>query len=441
MYKTFPLITLFAAFGSLAMAQTLPKPLSDADFRPHTTQEIGLGQLLFWDAELSGNRNISCGTCHHPRFGTADGVSLSLGEGGKGLGPARLSDPANLPEQRIPRNAPALFNLGVLDLRTIFHDGRIEADASRASGFRTPLEDEMVTGFASLLSAQSMFPVLSPDEMAGHYSENEISKAVRTGQLTGPNGAWGKIAARVAAIPAYQDKFRAVYPEIAAGRPIAFTDISNAIAAFVSAEWRSDTAPFDAWLRGDAPLNALAAQGADLFYGAAGCGSCHTGPLLTDQGFHAMGTPQLGPGKGERFETTQRDIGRMRVTNNPADAYAFRTPSLRNITATGPYGHAGGHSDLRAFVVYHANPVAGLDAYTPQAVLPEFAPAKPDWFVTNDPSETAAIKQAIETHPHPLSGGEVDAIMAFLDSLTDPAAIAGRLGIPDAVPSGLPIDR
>lgn len=441
MHPSLSLIALFSALALPAAAEIRPKPLNDADFRTHSQAEVALGQLLFWDPVLSGNRNISCGTCHHPRFGTGDGVSLSLGEGGIGLGPDRKPDPSNLPEQRIPRNAPALFNLGVLDLRSVFHDGRIEADATRANGFRTPLEDEMVSGFASLLSAQSMFPVLSPDEMAGHYSENEISKAVRTGQLTGPNGAWEKIAARISAIPAYKAQFDAVYPDIQGGRPIHFTDISNAIAAFISVEWRSDTAPFDAWLRGTAPLPALAAQGADLFYGTAGCSACHSGPLLTDQGFHAMGSPQLGPGKAERFETNQRDLGRGRVTNQPADAYAFRTPSLRNVTATAPYGHAGGHKDLRDFVIYHADPAAGLDAYVQQAVLPEFTPAKADWAIANDPSETAAIKQAITQTPRPLNDTEATAILAFLDSLTDPTAIAGRLGIPAAVPSGLPIDR
>ena len=439
-----PYLTLTALFAALALpvtAEIRPKPLTDADFRAHSPAEVALGQLLFWDPELSGNRNISCGTCHHPRFGTGDGVSLALGEGGIGLGPDRRPDPSNLPEQRIPRNAPALFNLGILDLKTLFHDGRIEADATRATGFRTPLEDEMVSGFASLLSAQSMFPVLSPDEMAGHYSENEISKAVRTGQLTGPNGAWEKIAARITAIPAYDAQFKAVYPEIGAGRPINFTDISNAIAAFISAEWRSDSAPFDAWLRDEAPLPPLAAQGADLFYGDAGCAACHSGPLLTDQAFHAMGSPQLGPGKGERFESTQRDIGRGRVTNQPQDAYAFRTPSLRNVTATAPYGHAGAHADLRAFVMYHADPVAGLAAYAPQAILAVFSPAKADWAIANDPAEIDAIKQAVHQPARPLSADEADAILAFLDSLTDPTAIAGRLGIPASVPSGLPIDR
>lgn len=435
------LAMLISVMAAPVYAENRPIPLQDSDFRAHSAAETRLGQLLFWDAELSGNRNISCGTCHHPRFGTSDGVSLSLGEGGVGLGPARKSDPENLPEQRIPRNAPALFNLGVLNLTTIFHDGRIEADATRANGFRTPLEDEMVSGFASLLSAQSMFPVLSPDEMAGHYSENEIAKAVRTGQLTGPDGAWERIAARVAAIPEYQAQFAAVYPEIGQGRPIHFTDISNAIAAFISAEWRSDSAPFDAWLRDEAPLPPLAADGAALFYGKAQCSTCHSGPLLTDQGFHAMGSPQLGPGKTERFETNQRDIGRMRVTNRAEDAYAFRTPSLRNITATAPYGHAGGHSDLRAFVEYHAAPAQGLKTYQPQAILAEFAAAKPDWALAGDSAETQAITAAIRTPDVALSAYEITAILAFLETLTDPTAIAGRLGIPDRVPSGLPIDR
>ena len=143
----------------------------------------------------------------------------------------------------------------------LFADGRIEADPSRATGFRTPLEDEMVKGFASLLSAQTMFPVLSNDEMAGHYEENEVSTLVRQGRLTGKDGAWVAIAARVAGIPDYVERFKAVYPEIADGRPIQFTDISNAIAAYMTFDFRSDSAPFDAFLREDTKLDPAALRG------------------------------------------------------------------------------------------------------------------------------------------------------------------------------------
>ena len=159
-----------------------------------------------------------------------------------GLGVNRVVDPQNLPEQRVPRNAQPLFNLGAKQMTVLFHDGRVEVDATRPSGLRTPLEEEMVGGFASIISAQTMFPVLSGDEMAGHYSENEISQAVRRGTLTGKDGAWDLIAQRVAAVPDYAARFAAVYPDLAGPQDIGFTDISNAIAAFMEFEWRSDTA-------------------------------------------------------------------------------------------------------------------------------------------------------------------------------------------------------
>ncbi len=424
-----------------AQAADLPRAVTDADYRDVRLDEAALGQLLFWDPILSGNRNISCGTCHHPRFGTGDGVSLGLGEGGVGLGPDRVADPGNMPEQRIPRNAPALFNLGAHEFTVMFHDGRTEADPTRPSGLRTPLEDEMVAGFASLLSAQTMFPVLSADEMAGHYSENEISRAVRQGLITGEDGAWSLISARIETIPEYREMFAEVYPEIANGRPIAFTDISNAIAAFVEHEWRADGSPFDAFLRGEARLTPEASAGMELFFGEAGCVTCHSGPFQTDHSFHAMAAPQLGPGKAERFEAHSRDIGRMRVTNNPDDAYAFRTPSLRNVLHTGPWGHAGGHSDLRAFLEYHADPATGLGAYQPSATLPVYDPAKPDWSVLDDGAEIDAIRARVMPGPVTLSPADIDALTAFLDALTDTQALEGRMGIPDKVPSGLPIDR
>ncbi|MDC0139044.1 cytochrome-c peroxidase, partial [Planktomarina temperata] len=158
-------------------AVDLPPPLKEADFRPLRFEEAQLGQLLFYDPLLSGNKEVACATCHHPAFGTGDGLSLSLGDGGMGLGVHRVVDPQNLPEQRVPRNAQPLFNLGAKQMTVLFHDGRVEVDATRPSGLRTPLEEEMVGGFASIISAQTMFPVLSGDEMAGHYSENEISQA------------------------------------------------------------------------------------------------------------------------------------------------------------------------------------------------------------------------------------------------------------------------
>jgi cytochrome c peroxidase len=429
------------ATSAMTMAHAgVPDPVTDADFRPVDMARVELGQLLFWDKLLSGNKTIACATCHHPRFGTSDGQSLGLGEGGIGLGPERRADPANLPEQRIPRNSPALWNLGATEFTRMFHDGRIEEDKSRPSGLRTPLEDEMVAGFATLLSAQNMFPVLSPDEMAGHYEENEISTAVRQGVLTAAGGAWDRIAARVEAVPKYRALFDTAAPETR-GRPLVFSDVSNAIAEFVAFEFRSDDTPFDAYLRGTGTLPESAMAGMDLFYGKAGCADCHSGKFQSDHDFHAMGSPQLGPGKGERFERHQRDVGRMRVTNNKADLYAFRTPSLRNITLTGPYGHAGGHVDLESFVRFHLDPVKGLASYQPQAVLAPFEAAKPDWAMFEKGEEFPAIAAAVARPPVTLSDTEIADILAFLASLESPTAKTGRLGIPDTVPSGLEVEK
>jgi len=421
-----------------ARAADLPPPLTDADFRPLRFEEAQLGQLLFYDPLLSGNKEVACATCHHPAFGTGDGLSLSLGDGGMGLGLNRVVDPKNPPEQRVPRNAQPLFNLGAEQMTVLFHDGRVEVDATRPSGLRTPLEEEMVGGFASIISAQTMFPVLSGDEMAGHYSENEISQAVRRGTLTGEGGAWDLIAQRVAAVPDYAARFVAVYPDVTAPDDIGFTDISNAIAAFMEFEWRSDTAPFDGLLAGEGSFSGAQVRGLELFYGAAGCAACHSGPLLTDFDFHAMGQPQLGPGKAARFERHARDEGRFRVTGQEADRFAFRTPSLRNVALTGPWGHSGAFGDLARFVAAHADPRAALRSYDRSGVvLPEFEAA--DWRIMDDPSEVAAISAAVEVEPVTLEAQDVSDIIAFLHSLTDPAMAAGRLGVPKAVPSGLPV--
>lgn len=432
-----PALFLAAAAFAVERVPSPPAPLADADFRPVDPAAAKLGQLLFYDPVISGNRNISCGSCHHPRFGTGDGLSLSLGEGGIGLGPDRTADPDNLPEQRVPRNAQPLFNLGATAVDVLFHDGRIEVDAARPSGFRTPLEEEMPSGFSSILAAQTMFPVISPDEMAGHYSENEISRAVRLGRFTGEGGAWDLIAARVREIPEYRERFAALDPAIAAGRTITFADVSNAIAAFMEFEWRSDDSPFDRHLTGEAPLTGGARAGMDLFYGSAGCAACHAGKLLSDFDFHAMGAPQLGPGKGARFELHARDEGRMEVTGHPEDAFRFRTPPLRNVAITGPWGHAGGHDDLAAFIADHVAPHAAQAHRV--ALLPALAGAD-DWRILDSPAEHEAILAAAGPDA-PLSQAEIADLVAFLETLTGDIAKTGRLGVPSTVPSGLPVEN
>ncbi|MDB4245504.1 cytochrome-c peroxidase [Amylibacter sp.] len=433
------LATVIFIFTSLDVsANKLPLPLNDSDYRSVDENEAKLGQLLFYDPILSGNKEVACATCHHPSLGTGDGLSLSLGDGGKGLGNKRIVDYENLPEQRVPRNAQPLFNLGAKQFKTLFHDGRVQVDLSRPSGLRTPLEEEMVEGFSSIISAQTMFPVLSADEMAGHYSENEISEAVRRGTLTGEGGAWDLISKRVGSVPAYSDFFIDIYDHVEVAKDIKFTDISNAVAAFMEFEWRSDTSPFDDFLQGRFDLSISQEKGMELFYGKANCSSCHAGALFTDHQFHATGQPQVGPGKAARFQSHSRDLGRFRVTGNIKDKYAFRTPSLRNVELTGPWGHAGAYNELEAFLGAHIDPYLALSNYDKSNVTLTKYDTN-DWKIMDDASEVKAIADAISIKPVIISEGEVTDLLAFLGTLTDTKAQKGRLGIPETVPSGLKI--
>ncbi len=85
---------------------------------------------------------------------------------------------------------------------------------------------------------------------------------------------------------------------------------------------------------------------------SARCSICHNGPALTDNKFHNVAVAQIGPGQGDG--TGRDDFGRMRETGNPADRYAFRTPPLRNVELTAPYGHDGAIVDLRAFIDHYS---------------------------------------------------------------------------------------
>lgn len=91
----------------LALADAGVAPVSAPPADPAAL--VALGRALFFDKELSGNRNISCATCHHAITGTGDQLPVSLGQGGSGVGANREQGGGNM----IPRNAPHVFNAGV----------------------------------------------------------------------------------------------------------------------------------------------------------------------------------------------------------------------------------------------------------------------------------------------------------------------------------------
>jgi len=459
----------------------LPVAVTEADYygRGDTAREKEeLGQLLFFDKILSGNRNISCATCHHPTLATSDGVALALGEGARGLGPKRragTTDGEGVYE-RVPRNSPALFNKGAHEFTRLFHDGRVEADDMRhyEGGFITPARWKLPRGLDNVLAAQAMFPVTSPAEMAGQQGENEIADAKALNNAAGPGGVWELLADRLRTIPKYVELFQRAFPdEVGEAADISYVLAANATDAFEAQVFRADESAFDKFLRGESELAGSARRGMELFYGGAGCTNCHAGKFQTDHDFHAIAMPQIGPGKSDGWNADYwratgekafpEDYGRGRVTARAVDNYKFRTPSLRNVELTGPWGHDGAYGSLRDVVRHHVDPERALEAYEPPALLPldgvleqvasgsrlgqSWLPARRldgflrrDTWVQSSPTLRAELAERNELVPSEFTDGDVDDLVSFLCSLTDPASRNLTHLVPSSVPSGLPVD-
>lgn len=398
----------------------------EAITKPATNQaKVTLGQALFFDKELSGNRNMSCSTCHTPAAFTGDGLSLSKGQGGLGLGPSRaapLDDEGNA--IFIPRNAPEVFNRA--DFNTMFWDARVTQHAD--GSFTTPAGDALLPGLDSALAAQAMFPVTSDAEMRGSPGDNELA------DIPGDDlpAIWAALMDRVLAFGEYVRLFNAAYPDITTEN-LTFAHAANAIAEFEIDHWTLTESPFDQYLRGDdSAMSASAKAGAVLFYGQAGCSSCHSGTLLTDEQFHNRCVPQLGPGKGNG-EGGLFDFGRARETGDDSDRYSFRTPPLRNVAATGPWMHDGAFTTLEAVVRHELNPLTSARAYNAAQLPAEFQ-------AVLQANQIEAIIENANPDAVMLSDEQVADMVAFMHALSDPAlASLGAMNTPESVPSGLPL--
>ena len=386
---------------------------------------VSLGQVLAFDPLLSGTRDISCMTCHVPGFGTGDGKSLSIGQGGSGLGPTR-SHPQGV---FIPRNAPPLFNLA--DMRRLFWDGRVEVDAQ--GGLSTPagaqITDEMKRVFEfGAISALAMFPVTNRFEMRG-FSGNELA-AIPDAEFT---GIWQGLMARLGAIGEYRGMFLSAYPGTRF-EDMTFAHASNAIAAFFIDQLSTAKSPWDRFLSGnDKALTRKQLDGAKTFLGLR-CVQCHNGATFSDQEFHNVAVAQVGPGQGNGFEGRD-DFGRMNVTGNAGEIYRFRTTPLRNVELTAPYGHDGSILDLREFIEHYSESHLKLLAFDDSNLEPLLrgttVPNASDILLTRDPILDGVV----------LPSDFVDRLMDFMGALTDPAARNLNHVIPLRVPSGLPVIR
>src|SRR5688572_18065063 len=392
---------------------------------------VELGRALFFDRVLSGNRDISCGTCHHPATSLTDALSLSIGTGGSGLGSSRVPGPGR---QLVPRSAPTLINSG-LGMTYLFWDGRLSQFGP--GGFRLeggPLPPQSVS---NALAAQALLPVITRHEMLGNAGDVDVFGNPNELAAFGadrPNDVWQAIMKRLLAIPEYVALFNAAFP----GKPsnlLRFEDAALALATFQREAFTHTRSPFDRYLeRDDAALTLEQKRGALLFFTEARCSSCHNGPFLGAQSFANVGVPQIGPGGTKQ---PPLDLGRGELQENAFYRFAFRVAPLRNVELTAPYFHSGAYTTLDAVVRHYDNVPRALRSYN----INEHAPA----LAASYHGSVATINDVLNTLDHRLrtpinlTEAQMQQLVAFLKSLTDPAARDLRALAPTRVPSGLPV--
>jgi len=421
--------TLDEQLAELLAAQTIPVvPLTPAPAQDPAL--VALGEALFFDPILSGNMDTACASCHHPSFGSSDGLSLTLGTGAVGVGPAR-ADGAHPPF--VPRNSQALFNLGDPSFTRMFWDGRVELDGE--GQLQTPAGADLLPGLDSALAAQAMFPVLDRQEMRG--APGDLTVLGGANELAAFDdedrpAIWAALMQRLGAIDGYVQLFDAAFPGQAFDT-LSFAHAANALAAYESEAFSFPSSAWDDYLGGTLPAISDAAKvGALRFYGPAGCGVCHSGPLLTDHEFHSTGVPQLGPGRGT---SAPFDHGRELVTGDPQDRFSFRTPSLRNVEVSAPYMHDGALIDFERTLVHYASPTTSIEDFETKGLHPEL--------VGTVQQDARHIEEIVGTLSPDLvlepSFIGLSNIREFLETLTDPGVFSLPESLPQSVPSGLPV--
>jgi len=185
------------------------------------------------------------------------------------------------------------------------------------------------------------------------------------------------------------DKLRrdARYPELFAqafGSPgVDSQRLLRALAQFTGTLVSADSR-YDRYVQGREAFTPQERAGLDLF--RQHCAACHREPLFSDFSYRNNG-----------LDAAPRDAGRAVISGRAEDQGRFRVPSLRNVSLTAPYMHDGRYETLEQVLDHYA---AGIQ---PSPTL--------------DPLLANGL---------PLTAGDREALLAFLDTLSDENFIHDR---------------
>jgi cytochrome c peroxidase len=218
-----------------------------------------------------------------------------------------------------------------------------------------------------------------------------------------------------------RELFRSAYPDTGY-EELKITHIGNALAAYITTAFELESAPWDMYVKGQSSaLTREQKLGAVVFFGKGRCIVCHTGRQFSDFEFHGLALPQLRVGK----HGYHLDYGRAAATSYAKDRFTFRTPPLRNVVQTGPWGHNGVFKSLRSVIEHHVNPIPLL--YQAQVESPKEA-----MFV----GKILASRSEILGEIGFLNDVEIDQLLTFLEALTSKTVLTDAIALPASVPSG-----
>jgi cytochrome c peroxidase len=360
---------------------------------PEDAALVALGKKIFGDAALSEPAGTSCASCHDP-------ARAFSGTHGSTIGVPLGSRPGHFAR----RTTPSVLYLRYVPKFHYFEDD----EALHPSPYGGFFWDGRADSIADLVRQ----PLFNPDEMNA--------------------GDPRRVAAKIARAP-YASEFHAALGRAADPESI-LRGIGKALEAYLTSdEMTPATSKFDAWLRGEATLTPQERLGLEAFKDPTrgACVGCHrindaaTDPqntMFTDYGFDSIGVPRNRALPGNRAPDAY-DLGLCERTdkrtpsNDDAWCTSFRTPSLRNVAVRQAFMHNAAFKKLRDVVAFYANRASSPDRFYPPAQRFDDAPAK----YRDNVNMGSRPYNRPEGGKPALSDEEIDAIVAFLETLTDAA--------------------